>query len=122
MPINDIAVLIFSFVALCVFVFCAANIVVQLKIHDLKRLLQDDYEKARLKLTKEWEATGEKYTNDISALKIEMKSLRNQLAKQNSPREEDDLSSAAVLGKKNQPDETPQVSFADLLARNDRLH
>ncbi|EEO7127600.1 hypothetical protein G7D02_004704 [Salmonella enterica] len=121
MPINDIAVLIFSFVALCVFAFCAANIVVQLKIHDLKRLLQDDYEKARRKLVKEWEEAGEKMTNEIAALKIEMKSLRNQQVKLPPPVEED-LSSAAVLGKKNQPDEAPQVSFVDLLTKNDRLH
>ncbi|EGK0769880.1 hypothetical protein IOL84_004149 [Salmonella enterica] len=121
MPINDIAVLIFSFVALCVFVFCAANIVVQLKIHDLKRLLQDDYEKASRKLVKEWEEAGEKTTNEIAALKIEIKSLRNQLSKLNRPSEED-LSSAAVLGKKHQPDEEPQVSFVDLLSKNDRLH
>lgn len=121
MPINDIAVLIFSFLALSVYVFCAANIVVQLKIHDLKRLLQDDYEKARRNLVKEWEEAGGKMTNEISTLKIEMKSLRNQLAKLNKPVEED-LSSAAVLGRKNQPDEEPQVSFVDLLTKNDKLH
>ncbi|AZT39635.1 hypothetical protein ELZ88_24125 (plasmid) [Salmonella enterica subsp. enterica serovar Karamoja] len=121
MPINDIAVLIFSFVALCVFVFCAANIVVQLKIHDLKCLLQDDYEKARRKLVKEWEDAGEKTTNEMAALKIEMKSLRNQLEKLNKPAGED-LSSAAVLGTKKKPDEDPQVSFVDSLNRNDILH
>lgn len=121
MPINDIAVLIFSFVALSVFVFCAANIVVQLKIHDIKRQLQDDYEKARRNLVKEWEETGEKTANEIAALKIEMKSLRSQLAKLNSPADKD-LSSAAVLGKTKQPDEEPQVSFVDSLAKNDRLH
>ena len=121
MPINDIAVLIFSFVALSVFVFCAANIVVQLKIHVIKRQLQDDYEKARRNLVKEWEETGEKTANEIAALKIEMKSLRSQLAKLNSPADKD-LSSAAVLGKTKQPDEEPQVSFVDSLAKNDRLH
>ena len=122
MPTNDIAVLIFSFVSLCVFIVCAASIIVQLRIHDLKCELQNDYDKACLKLKKEWVATGEKYTDEISALKIKMKSLEKQLLKQNSHAEEDDLSSAAVLGKKSQQDEAPQINFTDLLTRNDRLH
>ncbi|EPC9279001.1 hypothetical protein ACR3QJ_000523 [Citrobacter freundii] len=121
MPINDIAVLIFSFLALSVYVFCAANIVVQLKIHDLKRLLQDDYEKARRNLVKEWEGAGGKMTNEISTLKIEMKSLRNQLAKLNKPAEKD-LSSVDVLGKKRQQEDVSQVIFVDSLAKNDKLH
>lgn len=120
MPINDIAVLIFSFVALCVFIFCAASIIVQLRIHDLKRLLQDDYDKARRKLAKDWEEAGEKYTNEISALKIEMKAIRSELANKDKPAE--DLSSAAVLGTKGPADAVSKSGLSGLFSANDRLH
>ena len=106
MPVNHIAVLIFTFIAVCVFVFCAANIVVQLKIYDLKRLLQDDYEKARQKLVSDLDESWIKYNDELAGLKIEVKALKNQIAKKDVADEY--LSSAEILGKTKKPQDDPQ--------------
>lgn len=120
MPMNDIAVLIFSFIALCVFIFCAASIVVQLRIHDLKRLLQDDYDKARRKLVGEWEEASEKQMNEIAALKLEIKAIRTQMVKKETSTE--DLSSAAVLGTRSASAEEAQPHQSILHGGVNRLH
>lgn len=104
MQINDIAVFIFTFIAACVFIVCAANIVVQLRIHDLKRLLQNEYDVARQRLVNECEEANLKFTNEIASLKIEIKAIRNQVAQAEAASAEEELSSADVLGRKKSPE------------------
>lgn len=120
MPVNDIAVLIFTFIAACVFIFCAANIVVQVKTHDLRRLLQDDFDKARQKLVNEWEEANLKYMNEIAGLKIEIKTIRNQMVKKEAIGEY--LSSAEVLSKKNISEDDPLCSPSKLDGGTNQLH
>ncbi|EOV6166133.1 MULTISPECIES: hypothetical protein [Citrobacter] len=120
MPVNDIAVLIFTFIAACVFIFCAANIVVQLKTHDLKRLLQDDYDKARHKMVGEWEEANLKFMNEITELKTEIKAIKSQMVKKESTSES--LSSAEVLSKKKIVEDDSLDNPLGQRARPNRLH